>query len=482
GVEQCDLAATLAGNSAADRAMAEVHRARVLAQGKRYADAVKVYAAVVQDTPLAEAPWLHKEIGNLYESRFDDTGDVRLLEEANLHYRTASVVAITADAEALTLVARALFKKAKAERSEFKDAKEWLEKAKGVAPRYLPARLLSAEIALAEDNAEEARAIVDEALTENSENAEALLTLADLYEKVGKLGEACALLGRVAGQQPANRRVLERHIALCERAGDIDGARRSYTALLALAPTDTSIALKAAELHLQAGDAVAAESALTPICKGAKAPAAAQALLGRARLWQGNERGAEAAFRAALAADPQNAEAMARLALLLADQNRRPTEAMGLAQRASALAADNPLCLDALAAAHIRAGKPAEAMAILQRIPSEQMTCSAWYHLGMARFAAGDREAAREALAQAIEVGGREHGAAAVVERARLLLQQIAVEPPKKKPVTPVPQTEPSPPVSQPEPAPAAEEAKPTPAPPAEAKPEEQQPAGQAPA
>ncbi len=430
-LEQCDLAAAVPGLSLEEGGMVEIRRARVLVAAHRYADAVRAYAqAIRQDNPLASEPWVRKEIGRLYESRYDATGDRKNLQEAMREYTNANVLSNNQDPEGLFLAARAAYKEAKAaEAGAFGKAKELLERCVSVDRHYLPARVLRGKIALSEGNSEEAKQIFEELVQNGARNADTLLALAGVYEDMGLKAEAKDAYGQVVELVPDNRKALEHHAQLAEELGDLAAAKSSLAALVDLAPKDSAYAMRLGRLYFRTGDYATAAQVLQTAAEAPGAQGeAAGILLGRARALGGDGAGAEAALRAVLKENPRNTEAMGRLAMLLADQGKKSAEALDLALRAYAKEQGNPMYADILAWAQVQAGQPDKAVETLEGIPADRRGRLAWYHLAVARYESGDlagaRQAAQSAAAPAAE-GELEPVVRAVQARVKALLEAI---------------------------------------------------------
>jgi len=402
-LEQCDLAANMTGLSVREKSMVEVRRARILAQAEQYADAIRAYARAIEG-PLGAESDIRKEIGQLYESRYDATGNVKTLEEAGREYANANVLANNRDADGLYLSARVAFKQAKAENAgAYGKAKELLASCLAIDAHCVPALGLQAQICVEEGDLEKAEEILKGLMQNGGKNVDTMLILAGAYEKMNKEAEAKNVYAHVIEAAPENIAALEKHAALCEKLGDPEGAKMSLAALVDLRPNDLGYALRLGTMHFNGGDyatasQVLAKAALAPGAQGE----AAGILLGRASALRGDIVGAEMALRGVLKNNAGNAEAMGRLAMLLADQGRKSEEALDLAQKAYAQNQGNAMYADILGWAQVQAGKSADAVQTLESIAAEGRGRMAWYHLAMAKFNVQDYAGAREAAGKAM--------------------------------------------------------------------------------
>ncbi len=429
-LQECDIAAEVPGLSAYDKAMVEVRRARVLVQASRYADAIRAYAQAIGEGPLGGEAWLRMEIGKLYESRYDATGNTKNLTEAVREYANANVLANNADKEGLYLAARAAFKVAKSEQAgTYTKAKDLLASCLAIAPDYTPAQVLGGKIALTEGDAAGAKKCIDALMANAAENLDALLQMGGLYEKMNMQKEAMSLYARIIEAVPGNAVVLEKHVNLCTKAGDADGAKASLAALVDLYPDNPDYSLQLGSIYFESG-AYATAAQILAVAAKAEGPQAEEAgmLLGRARALAGDDRGAEAALRRVVKKYPNNTEAMGRLAMLLADRGGRGGEALGLAEKAYAANPGDAMYADILGWAQVAAGKPADAVATLDKIPAAQRGRMVWYHTAFAKFKAGDFAGATDAANMALipaQPGEVDIVVKVIAAKAKALLEDI---------------------------------------------------------
>jgi len=112
----------------------------------------------------------------------------------------------------------------------------------------------------------------------------------------------------------------------------------------------------------------------------------------------------ESDFRAILAEDPENADALNALGYSLADRTDRYAEALGYIERALALKPDDAAILDSMGWVQYRLGKPEEALEYLKRALSQMPDGEIAAHLGEVLWSLGRRDEAwstwEEALAR----------------------------------------------------------------------------------
>jgi predicted TPR repeat methyltransferase len=138
----------------------------------------------------------------------------------------------------------------------------------------------------------------------------------------------------------------------------------------------------------------------------------------------GRFREAEATYRQAIEREPNDADALHWLGVLM-HQAKRPADAVGLLERAVRLKPQDAAYLHNLGHAYLAAGRHAEAVAAFDRSAGvDPSRAEAWMGLGVARLARGEPEdrggalgAFREARAHGLDTAEfhRQHGAAALM-------------------------------------------------------------------
>lgn len=430
-LEAADLAATLPGNTPMQTGMAYVYKARILAHAERYADASREYAkAIGEGSDLTGAAWLRKEVGALYEGRFDATGNTQLLEDAKLQYDNANVMSNNNDPEGLFLAARAAFKLAKAEKTgNYDEAIKLADEAIGVDSRYVQAMLLKGQIALEQGNSQEADAIFEKVANMNGHDVAPLMTLAEYYESTGQVDQARSVYEKALRIKPHERKLLERHAELCESLGMVDAAQRSYETLAEIQPQNANYTWKLARIAYLNDDLQKAAPALETVsASGGVYATEATVLLAEVKVLQGDPGAAERILRNRIEGEGDNPTLLAALSKLLSDQAKRPAEALELAVKANGMIEGDAKVKDALGWALVQNDKAAEAMNTFAQIADSQKTRATWYHQAVAHYYARDFVGARMAAqmaAQPTMSGENASAAKVIVERAEELIKMI---------------------------------------------------------
>ncbi|OFX18704.1 MAG: hypothetical protein A2V77_01130 [Anaeromyxobacter sp. RBG_16_69_14] len=172
---------------------------------------------------------------------------------------------------------------------------------------------------------------------------------------------------------------------------------------------------------LASGDWEEAERSLRPIVEDDPQLVEAWNNLGIALLRQGKVDGARAAFERAISLDPAYPAALQNAGLLALGEDGRPVEAAELFRRAAAADPGAAAPRVNLAIALARAGRVAEARAVLlgarKRFPQDP---DVLYHLGIVSERAGDRVRAAEAYAAFLAAAPGTPG-----ERARAVRERL---------------------------------------------------------
>jgi tetratricopeptide (TPR) repeat protein len=200
----------------------------------------------------------------------------------------------------------------------------------------------------------ESRGAVEQMLADGSQRAdayEALGTLCLLYLRYELMDSAEPCLRLIRTHQPRDFRWPYYQTILYVRDGELDEARASVEAALALRPDDVPALLRAGDLYLRREETEQAASAFAAALERDPASSAARFGLGRIAAASGDDRAAAAHFEAALAGQPEGSVVHYHLGMAyraLGDLERARTElAMN---RQQAIAFRDPLrsSLDAL--------------------------------------------------------------------------------------------------------------------------------------
>lgn len=188
----------------------------------------------------------------------------------------------------------------------------------------------------------------------------------DVHAAQQHYAPACAAWERALALAPAGPLIVQLHAGLL-RQGMGSAAAARADAWLACHPDDVPTRLYLAACHLAVNDLPAAAGELEQVLRYA----------------------------------PQQLTALNDLAWIC--QRRGDSRALGLAQRAHALAPDNPAILDTLGAIHLEQGELTRALPLLQKAALlAPQAGEVHLHLGMVLARTGDRPGARRALEKAL--------------------------------------------------------------------------------
>lgn len=288
---------------------------------------------------------------------------------------------------------------------------------------------------------DEAEALLQDAIDAQPGDSTLLLTLADLYDRVGDAARAEALLVRSAEARPDDPTQLLMLATYRQRRGDREGALEAVEKALVAAPGDSTVRVRQAELLLDLG---LAESDEARIARGraileallAADPGDPEALFVRARLdvtvgedadaiaqlrrvldrrpdWAqahlllatplartGDRNGARSALVRALELNPGLVEAQSSLARLHAELGENE-QAVAIGLRALQNAPGDTGLYVAVAQSMLRLGEPQRAVALLARIPPAQMNAESHFAIGSLLQALGRPADARVHLERA---------------------------------------------------------------------------------
>lgn len=188
--------------------------------------------------------------------------------------------------------------------------------------------------------------------------AEAWITWAEALGRRNDREGAADLLREGAAAAPASPELAERLAATLEALGRTNEARPEYARALALDPARPQASLALARLLTRAG----------------------------------RTREAVATLEEALEHAPKQLDLLNNLAWSLANENLDPARAYDLALRARTLAPDDPVVLDTLGWAAIRAGEPERAIPALRRALELTGDDEVRAHLGIALAEAGQKD------------------------------------------------------------------------------------------
>ncbi|WP_255665393.1 tetratricopeptide repeat protein [Luteitalea sp. TBR-22] len=260
-------------------------------------------------------------------------------------------------------------------------------------------------LALARGDAAGARAAFDQALALQPTMVEPLAALVSLDLQQKQPAQARARVEQRLAQAPNSSAVLALAGRTWASTGDPVKGEEFLRKAIDIDATNLEAYSDLARLLMaqrKLGDAVAAFDALA-----AKQPRAIgpQTMAAIAVQQQGNEAEARRRYEKILEIDPQAALAANNLAWMLASKGEQLDRALQLAQSAKAALPDEPEINDTLAVVYLKKQLPALAIpplkVALERVPGNP---AFHYHLGQAYAQTGNKDAARQALEQALRL------------------------------------------------------------------------------
>lgn len=218
--------------------MTDVRAARALVLQKNYVEAAHAYGrAIAAGSPLAGAGWLRKEIGQLYESRYDARGERSDLEIAFREFRKADEIAEGQDAEARGLLARTALKRAAYDPTLHEAAETYAQDALRLQPDAVATRFVLAEIWVGTGRVDEARNMLQSyPLAGESLPATEWMLRGRIAEAEEQTSEARAAYERVTQLQPTSRVAWERFAAMAEATQAEEAAAEAYATLIGMRP------------------------------------------------------------------------------------------------------------------------------------------------------------------------------------------------------------------------------------------------------
>lgn len=339
------------------------------------------------------------------------------------------------------------------ERGAFGAATELAEQASRGQPGALEPRLLLTRSLLARGDLDRATTAIRQLLAEFPQVGSVHAQAGMLALRRGELANARASLERALSLDPDLVEPLAGLAALDVRDGAPDRARARIEARLKRTPRDATVLVLAARTWSATGDRGRAEEFLRQAIESDPADLNAYAVLGQLYIEQGKLELALAEYEKQAArqpgavgpatmaavilealgrkdaarqrleriveADPRAAVASNNLAYMYASQGEQLDRALQLAQAAKAELPDDPAVSDTLGYVYIRKQLPKLAMPLLQFAIEQRPTQAEFhYHMGLAYSQAGDADAARRSMREALRLKTDFEGA----DEARRLL------------------------------------------------------------
>ncbi len=226
--------------------------------------------------------------------------------------------------------------------------------------------LALAEIELAYNDVDKARALLAGVLARQPGLVAAQLLLASTEVKAGAPAEAEKQLRALAAAHPQDARIAQALAGVLDGLGDLEGARAEHLRALMLAPGSLAPLRALLAIYDARGEPQSGDELIREQCALAPRNGALQRVLGERLERRGDAAGAEAAFRAGLEADERGDAAWIAFADFYA-RNRKPVRALELLEHVLRGSPDDADALVRAGAALRRLDQPADAAARYER-------------------------------------------------------------------------------------------------------------------
>ena len=269
-------------------------------------------------------------------------------------------------------------------RKEFDKAESDLKQAISVGPHSAPAYLQLGKLRFAQTKYAEGVPALEQALQYDVNSVEAmrLLLAYDLFQK--KADRAFSRLNAQILKSPKNSTYQSMLAQLQMQSGNVDAAAASAQKAIELNPSDAEAVLVYVQIQLQHGKAAEAISAWEQWSNAHPKDAGALALLGTLEEGRGNETGARAYYKKALAIQPEQPLAANNLAYMMLQNDENLDVALNLAQSARRGLPNSSNTADTLAWAYYKKGAYAFARDLLEEaLRTNGNDAAMQYHLGM---------------------------------------------------------------------------------------------------
>jgi tetratricopeptide (TPR) repeat protein len=275
--------------------------------------------------------------------------------------------------------------------------------------QQVAANQLQGEVAAARQQFDSSIAAYRKAYQLAPDETQPMVALVGSYLRAGKLKEAQSFLQSVLAASPDNLDARLLQARLLAQSGDVPGARQDYDAVLARQPKNTTAWLGLANLQIVAGQLDEADATMQQAIK--QAPEDFGLRLARASLMEQRGKSEEAIkmYEQLLKERPNAQVVINNLASLLAETRTTEADFKRAYELAQGLRASTvPQFKDTVGWASYRVGRYAEAAGPLrdaaQAMPGLPVT---QFHLGMNLLAQGNKEGARKALQQALDLAAK---------------------------------------------------------------------------
>ncbi len=246
-----------------------------------------------------------------------------------------------------------------------------------------------------------ARKSLDASFKEQPSDPRTLGLLADVAHEQGDSQQYVSMLREAIAKDPGSVPLQTALGSQLAALGDANGARAAYEAAKAagnIPGADVAIA----KIDMQAGSLDAAKQRLTGLIKNHD-NVAARMLLAEIENREGSPGDAIQHYLKAIEMEPSNVAAMNNLATVIPSNASTKEDALFWAQKALALAPNNPIVEDTVGWLYYRQGKYGSALPLLERSLKSLDRPLAHYHLGAALMKGGDAARGRKEYELAVK-------------------------------------------------------------------------------
>jgi tetratricopeptide (TPR) repeat protein len=252
-------------------------------------------------------------------------------------------------------------------------------------------------------NATGARSSLEAALKIDPRDVRALSALHESYQVQKQTAMAVEKVKEYAAQSPKSAAVQDFLGTILLARGSTAAARSAFEAAKAADSRSREADLSLIQVDLVEGKLDHAQQQLQAFVSGNPGDVTARLWLANVEVTKGNYRTAVEQYRAVVAAEPDNAEALNNLAYGLSEDGGNPNEALKFAQKAKELAPNSPVYSDTLGWILYRQGLYPSAVKEIERATAKGGNAVWEYHLAMAYAKAGEQSRARVVLQSALK-------------------------------------------------------------------------------
>jgi tetratricopeptide (TPR) repeat protein len=303
----------------------------------------------------------------------------------------------------------------------FKESKEILVKLCAMRPEYGPYWHRLAVVEATGGDLPNAVAHLRKAIDLRPDYSPASPDLRRLHLEAKKPDDALAELDRLQGSSVPKDEIHMLRGRVLLSVGKVEAAEAEYRRAIEANADNSDAHLALGQLHLERKNLKEAVTEVDSVLKKNDRSAPAYLLKGFYLQVAGDTSGAMAAYRKATELDPKNAQAANNLAWLLCESNGSLDEALSLAQTARRRAPDNPEIADTLGWIYYKKKNYALAAdQLLFSVRNRNPQAEHYYRLGLAYYAKGDVQQARQVMKKALDLNATFPGA----DEARRIFNQ----------------------------------------------------------